>query len=409
MRDLERMLGGASRETWSFTHDGRPLVLRRDPPGSPRSGGLVREAALMTAAGAAGVPVPEVVTAASGYLVMTRLFGETLARRILRDDTYADVRARLVAQCADALARLHKNVDVPDLPSEPDPIAALRDALDRIGAAHPVFELALARLDRTRPAAREARVVHGDFRLGNLVVDASGLAGVLDWELAHLGDPAEDLGWLCVRSWRFGSRLPVAGVGTREELLAAYARAGGFAVAADELAWWELYGTVRWGVICGQQAALHLTGAVRSVELAAIGRRTAEVELDVLELLAPDGVEEALRGRVDPAATIDADRPTAGELLDAVGEWVAGLELAGHPAFEARVARRVLALVGRELELGPSVTAARQRRLDGLGVAGEATLATQIRSGRDGADVIEALVATTVDRVRIADPSQLER
>jgi len=405
------MLGGASRETWSFSYDGRPLVLRRDPPGSVRSGGLAREAALMTSARAAGVPVPKVVAAAPGHLVMTRLFGETLARRILRDDEYAGARAVLVAQCADALARLHRDVDpVPDLPDEPDPVAALRDVLDQLGEPHPVFELGLARLARTRPPPRERRVVHGDFRLGNLMVDARGLVGVLDWELAHLGDPAEDLGWLCVRSWRFGGARPVAGVGARDELLAAYADAGGVAVAADELAWWELYGTVRWGVICGQQAAMHLSGAVRSVELAAVGRRTAEVELDVLELLAPAVVAEALRDRDDPMpASSLPDRPTAGELLDAVDEWVAGLALTGHPAFEARVARRVLAIVARELEFGPALAAAHQRRLAQLGVPDDAALAAQIRAGRDDAELVGALVAAAVGKLRVSDPSQLAR
>jgi aminoglycoside phosphotransferase (APT) family kinase protein len=415
VRDLARMLGGASRETWSFTYDGQPLVLRRDPPGSPRAGGLIREAALITAAGTVGVPVPEVVTAGPGHLVMTWLYGETLARRILRDEAYGAARGKLTAQCADVLARLHRGVAadvVPDLPDEPDPIGALRDALDRFGEPYPAFELALARLDRDRPPARDAGVVHGDFRLGNLVVDTDGLVGVLDWELAHRGDPAEDLGWLCVRSWRFGGAEPVAGVGSRAELLAAYAAGGGVAITAAELAWWELYGTVRWGVICRQQAALHLTGSVRSVELAAIGRRTAEVELDVLELLAPDVVATALRDHDEGDASAPVglgDRPFAGELLEAVDEWITGLALSGHQAFEARVVRRVLALVVRELELGPSVAAAHRERLDRLGVTDDSVLASEIRAGRDGTDVVGALVAAAIDKLRVADPSQLQR
>lgn len=410
--DLARMLGGASRETWSFSYDGRPLVLRRDPPGSPRAGGLAREAELMTAARTAGVPVPGIVTAEPGRLVMTRLYGETLARRILRDDIYAGARAVLLPQCADALARLHRDVDVAGLPEQPDPVAALRESLDQVGDPYPVFELALARLDRSRANSHEPCVVHGDFRLGNLMIDVSGLVGVLDWELAHRGDPAEDLGWLCVRSWRFGGPLPVAGVGTREQLLAAYRDAGGVAVTADELAWWELYGTVRWGVICVQQAALHRSGAVRSVELAAIGRRTAEVALDVLELLAPEVVEAMLRHRDadQPAAAADPyDRPSGGELLDATGEWLDGLGLSGPAAFEARVVHRLLALVARELQLGPALAASREQRLDRLGVTNEAALATQLRAGRDGPEIVGALVADAVDRLRIADPAQLER
>jgi aminoglycoside phosphotransferase (APT) family kinase protein len=416
VRDLARMLGGASRETWSFSYDGRPLVLRRDPPGSPRSGGLPREAALMTAARAAGLPVPEIVAAAADCLVMTRVYGETLARRILRDESYSAARAALTSQCAKTLALLHIGVtpDVaPDLPGETDPVQTLRDALDRIGRPRPALELGLRRLESTRPPARAAVVVHGDFRLGNLVVDPGGLVGVLDWELAHLGDPVEDLGWLCVRSWRFGGPQPVAGVGSREELLSSYEAAGGGRVSLDELAWWELHGTIRWAVICAEQAAAHLSGATRSIELAAIGRRTAEVELDVLELLGPELVAKTIGSQVGAerptAAGPGGDRPSAAELIEAVDEWVGALDLEGHQAFEARVARGVLRLVGRELELGPGVADAHARRLAELGVADDAMLARQIRAGREGADVVAALVATAVDKVRVADPRQLAR
>jgi aminoglycoside phosphotransferase (APT) family kinase protein len=285
---LTRLLGGASRESWAFELDGRRLVLRRDPPGAPRAGGMAREAALLRAAAAAGVPVPDVVDADETSIVMTWLDGETIARRILRDEAYAVARSRLVEQLAAALARLHHGVppaDIDGLPAPVDPVADLRAALDAIGEPHPALELGLRWLDSARPTSTARVVVHGDFRLGNLMVGSDGLVGVLDWELAHIGDAAEDLGWLCVRSWRFGSPLPVAGVGVRTALLTAYAAAGGAHVDAETLDWWEAYGTLRWAVICAQQAATHLSGAVRSVELAVIGRRVCEVELDLLDLL----------------------------------------------------------------------------------------------------------------------------
>ncbi|MDQ1695392.1 MAG: hypothetical protein QOJ03_745, partial [Frankiaceae bacterium] len=337
---LARLLGGASRETWSFTLDGRPLVLRRDPPGAPRAGAMEREATVLRAAASAGVPVPEVLSSGADFLVMSWLDGETIARRILRDDAYAEARPRLVAQCARALASLHGGVapdDVPDLPTEPDVLASVRATLDRLGEPHPAFELGLRRLAATRPEATARTVVHGDFRLGNWMVDGNGLVGVLDWELAHVGDPVEDLGWMCVRSWRFGASPPVAGVGTRAELLAAYAAAGGLEVDEETLRWWEAYGTLRWGVICIQQAAAHLSGAVRSVELAAIGRRVCEVELDLLDLVAPNTVRtsppEMVVGSVPTSGP--HDRPTADELLEAVQEWMAGLSLEGRDAFLA--------------------------------------------------------------------------
>ena len=127
--------------------------------------------------------------------------------------------------------------------------------------------------------------MHGDFRNGNLIVGADGLRAVIDWELAHAGDPMEDLGWLCVKSWRFGGAQPVGGFGTRADLFAAYERVSGRAIDPDVAQWWEVFGTVRWGVICIVQAMRHLSGAERSVELATIGRRVAEVEHDVMLLL----------------------------------------------------------------------------------------------------------------------------
>jgi aminoglycoside phosphotransferase (APT) family kinase protein len=408
--DVERMLGGASRETWSFAAAGRPLVLRRDPDGAPRSGGMPLEAALLRAAAAAGVPVPAVVAAGESWIVVTRLSGETIARRILRDPQFTQARAALTEQCATALARLHTGVrpgDIDGLAAPADPLSLLRDQLDALGEPHPAFELGLRRLAEQRPAASSDVVAHGDFRLGNLVVDASGLTGVLDWELAHAGDPVEDLGWLCVRSWRFGGAAPVAGVGSREELLAAYAAAGGAVVAVETLRWWEAVGTLRWGVICVQQAATHLSGAVRSVELAAIGRRVCEVALDLLDLLEP-GLARTAEVPTAPAGQAGPhDRPTAAELTVAVREWIDGLALSGHDAFLARVAARSLDIVGRELALGPALQERHVQRLAGLGVGSEAELAGQVRAGRDDPATVHAIRATVVDKLLVADPRQL--
>ena len=409
--DLTRLVGGASRETWSFTLDGRALVLRRDPDGAPRVGAMRREAELLRAAAAAGVPVPAIVDADDTSIVMQWLPGETLARRILRDDEFAGARSQLVAQAAAALARLHTTVQPVDgLPQESDPLATWRQTLDKLGQPHPALELGLLRLDARRPEPVAAGVVHGDFRLGNWMVDASGLVGVLDWELAHVGDVAEDLGWMCVRSWRFGSPLPVAGVGTREQLLAAYRDAGGPSVDLDTLRWWEAVGTLRWGVICIQQAATHWTGAVRSVELAAIGRRVCEVELDLLELLEPDAVRTAIRGLADDSPASAAgphDRPSAQELLEAVQEWLAGLPLQGHDRFLARVATRAMDVVRREVAVGQALAARHEQRLSALGVASDAELAGQIRAGRDEPLVVAAVCDAVIDKLKVADPRQL--
>jgi aminoglycoside phosphotransferase (APT) family kinase protein len=222
----------------------------------------------------------------ANFMIMDYVEGETIPRRILRDGQLAQVRPLLAEQCGRALAAVHRisPSEVPGLAGG-DPLEQLRGLLDRLGQPHPAFELGLRWLAETRPARSAESVVHGDFRNGNLIIGTDGIRAVIDWELAHRGDPLEDLGWLCVKAWRFGSPLPVGGFGTIEQLVTAYEAAGGIAVDVDSLHWWQVLGTLRWGIICIVQALTHITGAVRSVELAAIGRRVCEVEWDLLELL----------------------------------------------------------------------------------------------------------------------------
>jgi len=151
---------------------------------------------------------------------------------------------------------------------------------------HPVLELMERWLLERVPASGPAALVHGDYRIGNVIFGPEGLRAILDWELAHVGDPLEDLGWLCVRTWRFGSdALPVGGIGTREELVAAYEEAGGRRVDREALRFWEACGNFRVAVVWLQQSRIFLDGKVPSVELASLGRRTAETEEELLRLL----------------------------------------------------------------------------------------------------------------------------
>ena len=284
---LTRLSGGASRETWRFVADGRALILQRQRGGDTRDMGV--EAAVLRAAAAAGVPVPELVAAGTGdtpvgasYMVLSAVDGETIARKILRDAEFADARANLPAQFGEALARLH-SIDPGELPAlvETDQVAQYRATLDALDQPHPTFELALRWLDAHRPPSTARTVVHGDFRMGNVMVGPDGLRAVLDWELAHIGDPMEDLGWLCVKAWRFGSSLPVGGVGRYGQLFAAYEAASGRVIDPDVVRWWEVLGTLKWGIMCILQANAHLAGFTRSHELAAIGRRVCENEHDL--------------------------------------------------------------------------------------------------------------------------------
>jgi aminoglycoside phosphotransferase (APT) family kinase protein len=294
IENLRRLSGGASRETWSFDADGAPLILQRQRPGADISrGGMRNEAALLRAAAKEGVPVAELVasgdeTSALGapFIVTRRLEGETIARKILRDEQWAPVRPKLAAQCGEALAAIHRiPIDVaPDLVHE-DPIAQYRQVFDAFGEPHPAFELGFRWLEANRPPSDRVTVVHGDFRHGNFIVGPDGLRAVLDWEIAHAGDPMEDLGWLCVKAWRFGATPPVGGFGAYEELFDAYSEASGTKVDPEVVRWWETLGTLKWGVMCMMQASSHLLGFARSVELAAIGRRVCEQEFDLLEIL----------------------------------------------------------------------------------------------------------------------------
>ncbi|MEZ5205083.1 MAG: phosphotransferase family protein [Acidimicrobiales bacterium] len=194
------------------------------------------------------------------------------------------------------------------------PSAGCANGLDLLDEHRPAFELALRWLADRRPPERPTSVVHGDFRVGNLLVDPDhGLRAVLDWELAHLGDPLEDLGWLCVRAWRFGGDGEAGGVGPLDDLLDAYAEATGEPVSADDVHWWIVAGTLTWGLICAVQARRHLDGHVRSVELATIGRRVCETEYDLLDLI---GITEPKTSAPEPSPdrgtqpTADRPRPS---------------------------------------------------------------------------------------------------
>ncbi|MEO0884129.1 MAG: phosphotransferase family protein, partial [Pseudomonadota bacterium] len=304
--DLTRLSGGASQETWRFSiidPDGTETrrILRRAPNGlsdarSSTALPLSSEARLIEVAGAAGVPVPSIVhvlteleSLGDGF-IMDFLDGETIGPKILRSEALSSARNRLAAQCGDALAHTH-SIDGGCLPrletaSASEQLDRYEDLYRNYDIPRPTFELAFQMLRDTTPAPLEPVLVHGDFRLGNLMVNEAGLAGVLDWELAHMGDPREDIGWICVNSWRFGkTENRVGGFGRLEDLLEAYAAAGGQRFSPDEIDWWEMLGSLKWGIMCMTMYDIYRTGADPSVERAAIGRRVSETEIDLIALM----------------------------------------------------------------------------------------------------------------------------
>jgi aminoglycoside phosphotransferase (APT) family kinase protein len=311
---LKRLAGGASRETWAFElevkggYDGadrKRLVLRRDPPGRGGEGDRSLEFRVVRAAHAAGVPVPRPHFACTdpevlgtSFYVMDFEAGEALAPRLLRDDRYAGAREKMTAQLAQIAARIHaiplESPELAGLAGPPSGRTPAETELERVaqGVAslaaepHPVLDLAERWLRARLPARARTTLVHGDFRVGNVLFDENGARAMLDWELVKRGDPVEDLGWLCTRAWRFGrDALPVGGIGTREELLAAYRAAGGGDVDPEHLRFWEAMGSYKVALVFIQQSWVYLSGKVPSLELASLGRRTAEAEQELVRLM----------------------------------------------------------------------------------------------------------------------------
>jgi aminoglycoside phosphotransferase (APT) family kinase protein len=314
VRALARLTGGATKVTWSLDAvvgaDTLPLILQQTPAdrlvtaselGGSRIHGA-QDVALLQAATAAGVPAPRVRFALEpddhlGEGVVTeRVAGETLGRKIHTDPRLAAVRPRLAAQCGAILAAVHR-IDPAGLgflatQTAADQLAIFRAIADACDHPLPAVELGLRWVAEHLPPAPRTCVVHGDFRNGNLIVGDDGVRCVLDWELAHLGDPMLDLGWICVKTWRFGGGLPVGGFGHRDDLFRAYEQAGGGPVDPAHVRFWEAFGCVKWALMCMHKglgaldtAPGAVPGARRSVEAVAIGRRIEEPLLDVLDLI----------------------------------------------------------------------------------------------------------------------------
>jgi len=307
LRNLERLSSGANNETWLFDWGDTPLILRRRPfTGEPAEAGddepslglpLADEAVLLQLAEAQQVPVPRVIASFSpGHplgesYVMTRLPGEALPQRWLAEESLSDVRAGLAHQCGVALARIHR-IPTADLPASLPPLSLgqrleeIQTKLEQAGDVSPVMQLGLNWLVDHAPPEDGRVLVHGDFRTGNLLVDSTGLAGVLDWELAHQGAPAEDLGYLCANVWRFGHLdRPVGGFGAYDDLLAGYAAETGWAPQLTEVRYWEVFAALGWGLVCMTMGQFWQSGLDRGIERAAVARRRSEAELDLLLLM----------------------------------------------------------------------------------------------------------------------------
>jgi aminoglycoside phosphotransferase (APT) family kinase protein len=303
VRDLEPLTGGANRSTIAFDAaiDGHrvPLIVQLGVQTPDPVAGITPElrpseqAYLMMAAAEIGVPAPPVRAIleppdglGEGY-IKERIEGETLGPRIIRDDRFAAARAMMARQCGEILATIHRieAAKVPFLMSQrpAEHIAAHRVIVDRYGLRLPALELGLRWAAEHTPKHARHTVVHGDFRMGNLIVSEDGVRCVLDWELAQAGDPMEDLGWLCIRTWRFGGSQPVGGFGSREDLFAAYETASGYSVDPAHVRFWEAFGHLKWAIHCLRLGSRGVEN--NDIERCAIGRRIEEPLWDFLNLI----------------------------------------------------------------------------------------------------------------------------
>ena len=389
---LTRLTAGASMESWAFALEGRPLILRRAPGGQEAATGLggmalATEADVIRAARAHGVTAPDVVhvfkpssTVGAGY-VMERLPGEALPHRLFKDEALAPVLDALPERLARELAQVHA-VPLEALPGGVPKggaramIDAYRAAYTQLGERRPVFELAFRWLEDHAPEPESSPVlVHGDFRLGNLLIDGAGLRGVLDWELCNLGDYHQDLAYICAPSWRFGRReRVVGGIGDVEPFIAAYEAASGHAVDRACFAFWRVLTTLFWGTACMQMLESWRNGTERTVERAAIGRRISEVEIDLLLLLQDiEGVEAAPLPTIDiPNTRFPSGQTSLREMMAALGEWVQGEvipQAEGRARFQARIAANLLGQLQREARMGREFAMRSRARLQDMALS----------------------------------------
>lgn len=293
-----RLSGGANMESWLFTCGGADFVLRRAPSAEWLAGralDMAGEAAVIRAARAGGVIAPEVVV----ELVPEDNFGIGFIMACVPGTAEPEVvlasPATLADEIARAMARIHRldpaGLDFLPVLTPAEGVERLAAQFAGAGGDRPVIALGLAWLRANLPAPGPLRVVHGDLRIGNVMAHEGHLSGVLDWELAHLGDPLEDLGWICTPSWRFGEiDRPVGGFGLREDLIAGHEALDGRPIDPERVKFWEVFGALQWGLMCAGMAAVFQSGDDPEVERGTIGRRASETEIDLLLYLAPQGL-----------------------------------------------------------------------------------------------------------------------
>ena len=431
---VDRLSGGASQETYRLvveTSAGeKRLALRRTPGGeyaeiTPQHPGLDVEALLMQSALAVGVPEPEVYYVlqredelGDGFL-MEWLDGEALGARIVRSPEFEAIRPKLAYECGKVLAQIHSiDLDATGLRSrlwEIPPAEFVEQTWERyrlLNTPQPMIDYVARWLMENLPKQHETALVHNDFRNGNFMLSPDGIVAVLDWEVAHVGDPMRDLGWMCTNSWRFGSSDPVGGFGKYEDLFKGYEDESGKVVDPEHVKFWEVFGSFWWSVGCLGMAEHYRSGPDKTVERPAIGRRTSECQVDCVNLLIPGSVEMV----EESLGFSSVDIPRTDELLVSVRDFLRNDvmdETTGRANFLSRVAANSLDIVLRELSLGPIHQSLELKRLQALFQSKEGLdalkwqLVTQLRDKQISLDndaLQNHLRQTVVNQVAIDQP-----
>jgi aminoglycoside phosphotransferase (APT) family kinase protein len=365
---VERLSGGASQETYRIvirsSSGARTLCMRRAAGGGydeARLPGLGGEALLMQIARKSGVPAPEVYYVLQrtddlgGGFIMEWLEGEALGSRILRDEKYAKLRPGLAYECGRIMARIH-NIDLDStrlrarlqVLTPENYVHQTWEHYQTLNVPQPMIDYVGQWLLRNLPKIDRVTLVHNEFRNGNFMVSSEKVLGVLDWEVAHIGDPVRDLGWLCTNAWRYGESLPVGGFGSYEDLLRGYEEESGIRVDPLHVQFWEVFGSFWWSVTCLRFTERFRAGPDRSIERAMVGRRAAEGQIDCVNILMPGPVTEAPRGSIE-----NLDSPRTDELLTEVSNFLREEVMGsaqGRTRFLARVAANAVDLAKREAE-----------------------------------------------------------
>lgn len=429
--NLQRLSGGASMESWAFNYGDLEIVLRRLPDGisgddldgaTVSAISLDAQADLIELAREAGVTAPEVLAKLSekdeigqGFL-MVRAEGETLPHKILGNDDFENAVSQLTNQCATELAAIHA-IDTANLPSEvqsadaPDLLAMQEQAYRDLKITIPAYDYAFRWLEDHIPAKQDHKLLHADFRMGNLMIDKAGISAVLDWELAHLGDPMEDLSYLCTPSWRFGHyEKEAGGFDSADNLIAAYEKASSVSVDRTRFNWWLVYNTMWWGVACLRMGHSYRDETVHVLERTIIGRRASEVEIDLLLLF--EQMEVASGPSLaweQPSLLPEHGEVEYAEILNALIEWNKEKimpDTKGHALFESRVANNALGIAQRHAAWNEAYASESAIRLANIAVS-TPELCAALRSGTKNISepsIWNHLRLTALERLSIDQP-----